>query len=77
MTDQSENAGAEIGSPQGRKRFTIPKIDFKLSRSIKLAVLIMGLIVLAYNLFFVYVHPNEYGIKVVKLGVHRGVQKDV
>jgi regulator of protease activity HflC (stomatin/prohibitin superfamily) len=77
MTDQSENAGTVPKKPQGRKRFNIPKINFKLSRGIKLAVLVVGLLVLAYNLIFVYVHPNEYGIKVVRLGVNRGVQKKV
>ncbi|MEJ2661222.1 MAG: SPFH domain-containing protein [Desulfobacteraceae bacterium] len=77
MNDQPENTGTAPEIPKGRKWLNIPKIDLKLSRGIKLAVLIVGLMVLAYNLFFVYVHPNEYGIKVVRLGVHRGVQKDV
>jgi regulator of protease activity HflC (stomatin/prohibitin superfamily) len=77
MTDQPENEAAEPKIPKGRKWINIPKIDLKLSRGIKLAVMVVGLIVLAFNLFFVYVHPNEYGIKVVRLGVHRGVQKDV
>jgi regulator of protease activity HflC (stomatin/prohibitin superfamily) len=77
MTDQPEDTGTAPERPQGRKRFQIPKIDFKLSRGIKLAVVVIGLIVLAYNVVFVYVHPNEYGIKVVKLGVQRGVQKKV
>jgi len=77
MTDQPENEAAEPKIPKGRKWINIPKIDLKLSRGIKLAVVVVGLIVLAFNLFFVYVHPNEYGIKVVRLGVHRGVQKDV
>jgi hypothetical protein len=62
MTDQPENVGAEPEQPKGRARIKIPKIDFKLSRGIKLAVLIVGLIVLAFNIIFVYVHPNEFGI---------------
>jgi len=60
-----------------KPRFKIPKIKLKLSRGIKLAVLILGIIVLTYNLLLVYVHPNEYGIKVVKIGINRGVQKKV
>jgi regulator of protease activity HflC (stomatin/prohibitin superfamily) len=35
------------------------------------------ILMIAYNLFFVYVEPNEFGIKVVRIGMHRGVQKDV
>jgi regulator of protease activity HflC (stomatin/prohibitin superfamily) len=35
------------------------------------------LAVVAYNLFFEYVQPNEFGIKVVKIGVHKGVQEQV
>ncbi len=58
------------------QKIKLPKIHLALSRSIKLSVLIIGLIVLSYNLVFVYVHPNEYGIKVVRIGVNRGVQED-
>jgi len=49
MTDQPENAGTEPENRQGRKRLNIPKIDLKLSRGINLAVLIVGLMVLAYK----------------------------
>ena len=35
------------------------------------------LAVVAYNLCFEYVQPNEFGIKVVKIGVHKGVQEKV
>jgi len=77
MTEQPVDFNAAPGRRRGRPQFKIPKIDLKLSRAVKLAILIVGLIVLAYNVFFVYVHPNEYGIKVVRMGVNRGVQKDV
>lgn len=33
--------------------------------------------VIAYNTFFEYVQPNEFGIKVVKVGVHKGVQEKI
>lgn len=35
------------------------------------------LIFLFYNLFFVYVRPDEYGIKVERIGLNRGVQKEI
>jgi len=34
-------------------------------------------LVLIYNLFLVYIEPNEYGIKAVKVGFHRGVQEQI
>ena len=35
------------------------------------------LLVVGYQLFFVYVQPDQYGIKVVRVGLNRGVQKAV
>lgn len=35
------------------------------------------LLVLAFRTFYVYVQPNEYGIKIDRFGFHKGVQKDV
>jgi len=77
MTEQPVDFNAAARKPKGRPKIKIPKINIKLSRAVKLAILVVGLMVLAYNVFFVYVHPNEYGIKVVRMGVNRGVQKDV
>ena len=57
--------------------FKIPKINLKLSRGVQILIIILAVFVLAYNLVFVYVHPNEYGIKVVRMGMNRGVQKEV
>jgi len=42
--------------------------------------LLLVLVVLAYLCFiflFVYVEPDEYGIKVVRVGMTRGVQQQV
>ena len=39
--------------------------------------LIIVVIVVGYNLCFEYVRPNEFGIKVVKIGVNKGVQSTV
>jgi regulator of protease activity HflC (stomatin/prohibitin superfamily) len=35
------------------------------------------LVIICYNLFFVYVRPDEYGIKVDRVGMNPGVQKEV
>ncbi|MFH0891646.1 MAG: SPFH domain-containing protein [Candidatus Falkowbacteria bacterium] len=35
------------------------------------------LLMIAYFICTVYIEPDEYGIKVVKIGVHRGVQKKI
>ena len=40
-------------------------------------ILIVIFFLLFFNSLFVYVRPNEYGIKVVKIGTHRGVQDKV
>jgi len=34
-------------------------------------------VIVAYNMCFEYVQPNEFGIKVVKIGVHKGVQEQI
>ncbi len=49
----------------------------KLSRWLKIGLAALVLIVVGYNLFFVYVHPDEFGIKVVRVGLNRGVQKEI
>jgi regulator of protease activity HflC (stomatin/prohibitin superfamily) len=54
----------------------MPKFKFQFSR-IKLILLFVIIILVASNSLFVYIHPNEYGIKVVRIGVNRGVQKTV
>jgi regulator of protease activity HflC (stomatin/prohibitin superfamily) len=60
-----------------RERFRFPKLNRKLSAvfSILLAVLVLSIVF--YNLFFVYVKPNEFGIKVNRVGPTRGVQKEI
>lgn len=60
-----------------RPNFKIPKINFKLSRGIKALIIGFAAIMVIYNALLTYVNPNEYGIMVKRLGVHRGVQKKV
>jgi regulator of protease activity HflC (stomatin/prohibitin superfamily) len=57
--------------------FKIPKVKLQLSRGIKLLIVILAVLLLAYNVLFVYVEPNEFGIKVVRMGINRGVQQKV
>jgi len=51
--------------------------NFKLPGRGKRKFILLALIVVIvlYNFFLVYVEPNEYGIKVVRIGTHRGVQE--
>jgi len=77
MKDKNEDFSVTLDDIKKRRRFRIPRINFRLSGSIRLLILIAGLIVISYNSIFVYIHPNEYGIKVKRLGVNRGVQQKV
>jgi regulator of protease activity HflC (stomatin/prohibitin superfamily) len=58
-------------------KFEFPKPDFRLSRGVKIVLAGVLLVILFYNLFFIYVYPGEYGIKVVRIGLNRGVQKEI
>jgi regulator of protease activity HflC (stomatin/prohibitin superfamily) len=60
-----------------KPRLKVPRLQLKAGRGIFVAIASAFLILVAYNLLCVYVHPNEYGIKVVRMGIHRGVQKEV
>jgi len=57
----------------------IPKfnISFRFSWKIKLILVLFALVVLAYSSFLQYVEPNQFGIKVVKIGMNRGVQEKI
>ncbi len=58
-------------------RFGLSKMNRRLSAGLSILIAIVILVVVFYNLFFVYVKPNEYGIKVNRVGPSRGVQKEV
>ncbi len=60
-----------------KPRFRLPAFKFKLSRGVSILIGLFFALVLVFNLFFVYVEPGEYGIKVNRIGIGRGVQKDV
>jgi regulator of protease activity HflC (stomatin/prohibitin superfamily) len=58
----------------GRLKSAMPQSGMKKT---KYAVgLLVGLYI-AFQLFFVYIKPNEFGIKVVRIGMDRGVHKDI
>ncbi len=50
--------------------------NFKLGMGLRILMALAVLAYLFYNLFFFYVQPYEYGIKVVRVGPGRGVQKE-
>jgi regulator of protease activity HflC (stomatin/prohibitin superfamily) len=56
-------------------RLSLPR--FPWSGRARLIVLLLASVTALYNLFFIYVQPGEYGIKVIRIGPHRGVQTDV
>lgn len=60
-------------------KFKKPKLNIKFNLSWKIKILIVLLVVLAvaYSSLLEYVKPNEFGIKVVQIGFNRGVQKEV
>jgi regulator of protease activity HflC (stomatin/prohibitin superfamily) len=49
----------------------------KLGIGLKIGLAGLVLFIIGFNLFFVYVQPDEYGIKVNRVGLSRGVQKEV
>ena len=60
-----------------KERIRFPRLKFRLGTGVKILVAVVVLLLVCYNLFFVYVRPDEYGIKVVRVGLNRGVQKEV
>jgi len=42
----------------------------------RIVILILVLVIILYRLCLAYVEPDEFGIKVVRVGPHRGVQKE-
>ncbi len=56
----------------GRKR---PSFRFRLSKRFTVLLIAVAVLLFLYASFLVYVEPNEYGIKVVRIGLKRGVQE--
>lgn len=60
-----------------RELFRLPVMNRGLVGGMNILAIVLILTVASYNLFFVYVQPDEYGIKVIRIGLNRGVQKEV
>ena len=58
-------------------RFKFPALNLRLGGALKILIIGAVLLFFGFNLFFVYIRPDEYGIKVVRVGLNRGVQKEV
>jgi len=58
-------------------RFKFPRLNLRLGGALKIVIAGIVLAFVGYNLFFVYVRPYEYGIKVARVGMNRGVQKKI
>ena len=59
------------------QNFKMPKFQLssKLTGAVSILVVIFVGFMIAYNMFFFYVEPNEFGIKIIKVGMNRGVQE--
>jgi regulator of protease activity HflC (stomatin/prohibitin superfamily) len=60
-----------------KRRLRAPQINLRLGSGLKFLIAGIVLVIICYNLFFVYVRPDEYGIKVDRVGMNPGVQKEV
>ncbi|GBE16120.1 SPFH domain / Band 7 family protein [bacterium BMS3Abin14] len=65
-----------------KPEFKLPDLPaFKMQgKGSKILMSILALLILAglaYNMLLVYVGPNQYGIKEVKIGIRRGIQKKI
>ncbi len=60
-----------------KTNFRLPGFKLKFSRGVNILIVALFVLIISLNLFFVYIEPGEYGIKVNRIGIGRGVQKDV
>jgi regulator of protease activity HflC (stomatin/prohibitin superfamily) len=58
-------------------KWRLPSIRFSIPRSLKFLIVGIVLVILVSSLVLVCVKPDEYGIKVVRVGLSPGVQKEV
>ncbi len=60
-----------------KERFSLPPFNLRMFGGLHILLPLIAIAVIFYNLCFVYVQPDEYGIKVVRVGLNRGVQQAV
>ncbi|MBN1827551.1 MAG: SPFH domain-containing protein [Deltaproteobacteria bacterium] len=75
MDGQSMPGGSLAAKVKGALR--MPRFVARGTGRLTILFAALCILALAYNFFFVYVKPDEFGIKVIRIGLHRGVQKEV
>ena len=58
-------------------KLKVPKFRFPWAGKFRVGLVVVLVVVILYNLFYVYIKPNQFGIKVVRIGMDRGVHKEV
>lgn len=75
--DDNPMVGLMVSMKESMGRFKPPKLNRGLMGGMNLLIMGIVLAIIFYNFCFVYVQPDEYGIKAIRVGLNRGVQKDV
>jgi len=57
--------------------FRLPQLPQRLTVMLGMILVGLVLVVIVLSLCLVYVHPTEYGIKEIKVGVDRGIQEKI
>ena len=73
MTRKEGTGHAEDGVLALKQK--IPKFRFRPSGKGSILMAILAALLFLWVSFLVYVRPNEFGIKVVRIGLNRGVQE--
>lgn len=60
-----------------QERFRFSPTDMRMGKGVKILIALLAAAYICYAFLFVYIEPDEYGIKVVRVGLNRGVQKTV
>lgn len=75
MSDNKE--GDSPLSENAKKTSEIPKAKSRFKSIFKILIGLAVILSLSSIFFFEYIRPNEFGIKIVRVGIHRGVQKEI
>jgi len=67
--------GGSAGGGPAYRKIRLPRIPVRLPGKAWAVLLVLGVLLAAWSSFLVYVKPNQYGIKVVKIGLDRGVRE--
>ena len=75
MITDEDRVNVQAGNIKDQMRF--PDVNFNFSGKLSMLIGVLVALIILYNMFLVYVEPNEYGIKQVKIGLNRGIQEKV